>query len=192
MWPPSVSPTSSSSTCSRPSSTAPTRTPGGRPNPSSSAEPDNAPSWAAAQSRWWRPGRRTVIPKTHPWAASWSLDGHRDTGSTIRTCNSGLLTMPLDPAPSSNTDSTRSSWLPLLARGTTLGLTQFWRHRTPDTFDANDLLLAEDITARAALAIDNARRYTRERTTAVASPRRPLGEFLQLARCTAVRLTCSD
>ncbi|UGY94912.1 HAD-IA family hydrolase [Streptomyces gobiensis] len=61
--------------------------------------------------------------------------------------------------------------LPLLARGSTLGLVQFLRHRTPDTFDADDLLLAEEITARAALSIDNARRYTRERETALALQR---------------------
>ncbi|MGW4050420.1 ATP-binding SpoIIE family protein phosphatase [Streptomyces sp. NPDC004779] len=57
--------------------------------------------------------------------------------------------------------------LPLYARGTTLGLAQFIRHRTPTPFDDDDLLLAQDIAARAALYIDNARRYTHERTTAL-------------------------
>ncbi|MFE6066992.1 SpoIIE family protein phosphatase [Streptomyces sp. NPDC056525] len=57
--------------------------------------------------------------------------------------------------------------LPLYARGTTLGLAQFVRHRTPTPFDDDDLLLAQDIAARAALYIDNARRYTHERTTAL-------------------------
>ncbi|WP_459185245.1 ATP-binding SpoIIE family protein phosphatase [Streptomyces sp.] len=57
--------------------------------------------------------------------------------------------------------------VPLLARGTTLGLAQFFRHRTDDPFDADDLLLAQEITARAAVCVDNARRYTRERATAV-------------------------
>ncbi|MFB7715393.1 SpoIIE family protein phosphatase [Streptomyces sp. NPDC056105] len=57
--------------------------------------------------------------------------------------------------------------LPLYARGTTLGLAQFVRHRTPTPFDDDDLLLAQDIAARAALYIDNARRYTQERTTAL-------------------------
>ncbi|MGW1783739.1 SpoIIE family protein phosphatase [Streptomyces sp. NPDC002143] len=58
--------------------------------------------------------------------------------------------------------------VPLLARGTVLGVALFLRHRSPDPFDADDLLLAEEITARAALSIDNARRYTRERDTALA------------------------
>ncbi|MEU6592327.1 SpoIIE family protein phosphatase [Streptomyces sp. NPDC046881] len=57
--------------------------------------------------------------------------------------------------------------LPLYARGTTLGLAQFVRHRTPTPFDDEDLLLAQEITARAAVNIDNARRYTREHTTAL-------------------------
>ncbi|WP_329320807.1 SpoIIE family protein phosphatase [Streptomyces sp. NBC_01262] len=57
--------------------------------------------------------------------------------------------------------------VPLRARGTTLGLALFLRHRTPDAFDDDDLLLAEEIAARAAVCIDNARRYSRERTTAL-------------------------
>ncbi|MFB6829929.1 ATP-binding SpoIIE family protein phosphatase [Streptomyces hydrogenans] len=69
--------------------------------------------------------------------------------------------------------------LPLYARGATLGLAQFVRHRTPAPFDDDDLLLAQDIAARAALHIDNARRYTHERTTALTLqrsllPRRPV------------------
>ncbi|MGW2014694.1 ATP-binding SpoIIE family protein phosphatase [Streptomyces sp. NPDC001927] len=61
--------------------------------------------------------------------------------------------------------------LPLYARGTLLGLAQFARHRTPAPFDDDDLLLAQEITARAAVYIDNARRYTHERTTALALQR---------------------
>jgi serine phosphatase RsbU (regulator of sigma subunit)/PAS domain-containing protein/anti-sigma regulatory factor (Ser/Thr protein kinase) len=57
--------------------------------------------------------------------------------------------------------------VPLRARGTTLGLALFLRHRTPDPFDDDDLLLAEEIAARAAVCIDNARRYSRERATAL-------------------------
>ncbi len=61
--------------------------------------------------------------------------------------------------------------VPLQARGTTLGVAVFLRHQRPDSFGEDDLLLAEEITARAALYIDNARRYTRERNTAVALQR---------------------
>ncbi|MFE2094260.1 SpoIIE family protein phosphatase [Streptomyces sp. NPDC059460] len=57
--------------------------------------------------------------------------------------------------------------VPVRARGATLGTAVFLRHRRPEPFEQDDLLLAEEITARTAVCIDNARRYTRERTTAV-------------------------
>ncbi|MEG8274802.1 SpoIIE family protein phosphatase [Streptomyces sp. AHA2] len=67
---------------------------------------------------------------------------------------------------------------PLRARGVTLGLVHFLRHRTAEPFSEDDLLLAEEIVTRAAVSVDNARRYTRERRTALALqrsllPRRP-------------------
>ncbi|MEU2623041.1 SpoIIE family protein phosphatase [Streptomyces sp. NPDC007157] len=57
--------------------------------------------------------------------------------------------------------------VPLCARGTTLGVAQFFRHRKPDAYGDEDLLLAQEIAARAAVAIDNARRYTHARATAL-------------------------
>ncbi|MBF6051429.1 SpoIIE family protein phosphatase [Streptomyces eurocidicus] len=57
--------------------------------------------------------------------------------------------------------------VPLKARGQVLGLAQFARGRSSGPFDEDDVLVAEDITARAATCIDNARRYTRERAVAV-------------------------
>ncbi|MGW1617881.1 SpoIIE family protein phosphatase [Streptomyces sp. NPDC002172] len=61
--------------------------------------------------------------------------------------------------------------VPLRARGVTLGLVHFLRHRTPETFTEDDQRLAEEIVARAAVCVDNARRYTRERHTALALQR---------------------
>ncbi|MFD7092569.1 SpoIIE family protein phosphatase [Streptomyces sp. NPDC059896] len=61
--------------------------------------------------------------------------------------------------------------VPLRARGAILGVATFSRHRSPAPFELDDLLLAEEITARAAVCIDNARRYTRERETALALQR---------------------
>jgi PAS domain S-box-containing protein len=61
--------------------------------------------------------------------------------------------------------------VPLRARGTTLGLALFLRHRNPGPFDHEDQLLAEEIAARAAVCVDNARRFTRERATALALQR---------------------
>lgn len=57
--------------------------------------------------------------------------------------------------------------VPLRARGNTLGLVQFFRHRTAATFDDDELVLAEEIASRAAVYIDNARRYTHQRSTAL-------------------------
>ncbi|GLW68316.1 hypothetical protein Kpho02_06150 [Kitasatospora phosalacinea] len=61
--------------------------------------------------------------------------------------------------------------VPLTARGTTLGVAIFLRHRSPEPFDEDDLLLATELTARAALSVDNARQYTQQRDTALALQR---------------------
>lgn len=58
--------------------------------------------------------------------------------------------------------------LPLHARGVLLGVAVFVRSDTPAPFDQADLLFAEELVAGAALSLDNARRYARER--AAASP----------------------
>ncbi|MFA3837906.1 SpoIIE family protein phosphatase [Streptomyces aureus] len=61
--------------------------------------------------------------------------------------------------------------VPLRARGVVLGLADFWRAETLEAFGEEDRSFAEELAARAAVAIDNARRYTRERTMAVALQR---------------------
>ncbi|WP_431774039.1 SpoIIE family protein phosphatase [Streptomyces cucumeris] len=68
--------------------------------------------------------------------------------------------------------------VPLRARGITLGLAVFLRHRNPELFDEDDLLLAEEIAARAAVCIDNARRYTAQRNTALTLQRNLLPRHL--------------
>ncbi|GAA2271241.1 hypothetical protein GCM10010145_54740 [Streptomyces ruber] len=58
--------------------------------------------------------------------------------------------------------------VPIRARGITLGITTFFRSdRRPEPFDEDDLSLAEELVARAAVCVDNARRYTRERNAAL-------------------------
>ncbi|MFF0042722.1 SpoIIE family protein phosphatase [Streptomyces mirabilis] len=57
--------------------------------------------------------------------------------------------------------------IPLCARGSPLGLAQFVRRHAADPFDDDELLLAQEIASRAAVNIDNARRYTQERSTAL-------------------------
>ncbi|WP_416983244.1 SpoIIE family protein phosphatase [Streptomyces sp. T028] len=68
--------------------------------------------------------------------------------------------------------------VPLSARGTTLGVAIFARHRRPEPFEQDDLVLAEELAARAAVCIDNARRYTRARGTAVTLQRSLLPQRL--------------
>ncbi|MFF9030077.1 SpoIIE family protein phosphatase [Streptomyces iakyrus] len=57
--------------------------------------------------------------------------------------------------------------VPIRSRGTTLGITTFYRRHHREAFDEEDLRLAEDIVARAGVCVDNARRYTRERDAAL-------------------------
>ncbi|MEU9009159.1 SpoIIE family protein phosphatase [Streptomyces sp. NPDC048479] len=61
--------------------------------------------------------------------------------------------------------------VPLRARGVILGVAMFWRSEKPEAFEDEDLSLAEELVARAAVSIDNARRYSREHTMAVALQR---------------------
>ncbi|OQR60433.1 PAS sensor protein [Streptomyces maremycinicus] len=61
--------------------------------------------------------------------------------------------------------------VPIQARGMTLGVAVLTRFHRPDPFTPDDVLLAEEITARAAVCIDNARRFSRERETALALQR---------------------
>ncbi|KJK35271.1 PAS/PAC sensor protein [Streptomyces variegatus] len=68
--------------------------------------------------------------------------------------------------------------VPLRARGALLGVVAFCRLERPEAFTADDLILAEELTAKAAVAIDNARRYSRERTTALALQRSLLPQSL--------------
>jgi PAS domain S-box-containing protein len=57
--------------------------------------------------------------------------------------------------------------LPLIARGTIMGMAVLYRLEGSRPFTPADLALARDLVARASVSIDNARLYTRERATAV-------------------------
>ncbi|MFI0990255.1 SpoIIE family protein phosphatase [Streptomyces exfoliatus] len=56
--------------------------------------------------------------------------------------------------------------VPLIARDEILGAFDLLRIRNPDPFDADDVLLARELAARAAIAIDNARWHQNVRTAA--------------------------
>ncbi|MEU6603323.1 SpoIIE family protein phosphatase [Streptomyces flaveolus] len=63
---------------------------------------------------------------------------------------------------------------PLTVRGQALGVVSFYRRRDEEPFDEDDIALTSDLCAHAALCIDNARRFTRERTIAATVKRRLL------------------
>ncbi|WUD74630.1 SpoIIE family protein phosphatase [Streptomyces sp. NBC_00510] len=69
-------------------------------------------------------------------------------------------------------------WVPLRARGTVLGVVTFIRYRRPGPFEPDDLLLAEELVARAAVCVDNARRWTREHEAALTLQRSLLPQTL--------------
>ncbi|MFJ5971718.1 SpoIIE family protein phosphatase [Streptomyces sp. NPDC093060] len=57
--------------------------------------------------------------------------------------------------------------VPLRARNVPLGVANFYRTVDSPAFEPEDLTFAEELAARAAVAIDNARRFTREHAMAV-------------------------
>jgi serine phosphatase RsbU (regulator of sigma subunit) len=77
--------------------------------------------------------------------------------------------------------------VPLTARGTTLGVAVLARVR-PAPFLPEDVTLARELASRAAVCVDNARRYTRERATALALQRSLLPRGV--SRQSAVELAC--
>ncbi|SFN41052.1 PAS domain S-box-containing protein [Streptomyces sp. cf124] len=117
--------------------------------------PDGSPPVESLRS-----GRAVLFQVTEPAIADWVAEDPQ-RAATIRDFGfHSAMTVPLS------------------ARGTTLGVAVFARHRHPDPFEQDDLVLAEELSARAAVSIDNALRYTRERGTAVTLQRSLLPQSL--------------
>ncbi|MDH6628259.1 PAS domain S-box-containing protein [Streptomyces sp. LBL] len=112
------------------------------------------------QVRSLRSGRAVLHRMTEPVLAEWAV---RDPLRSARLREAGVHSMMT---------------VPLTARGTTLGVAVLIRHRHPEEFQEDDLLLAEELASRAAVCIDNALRYTRERGTAVTLQRSLLPQRL--------------
>ncbi|MER6345983.1 SpoIIE family protein phosphatase [Streptomyces sp. NPDC001595] len=68
--------------------------------------------------------------------------------------------------------------VPLVARDLVLGVATFYRTRRVGPFDGNDVTLAGELAARAAISIDNARLYHREHDTAVTLQRSMLPQHI--------------
>ncbi|WP_377274204.1 SpoIIE family protein phosphatase [Peterkaempfera sp. SMS 1(5)a] len=140
---------------------------GGEPTPSAVAEMrrvavhgvrDNAPLYRAGElirfvpsspQAWGFGNGRAVVEPDLAAAPGWLA---QDADRTSRVLDFGIHSLITAP---------------LLARGVLLGMVHFYRARGSAPFAEEDLSLAEELAARAAVCIDNARRYTREHTVAV-------------------------
>jgi serine phosphatase RsbU (regulator of sigma subunit) len=78
--------------------------------------------------------------------------------------------------------------IPLIARGAIMGIAVLYRLAGSKPFTRADLSLARDLISRAALSIDNARLYTRERATALALQRSLLPR--RIADVAGLELAC--
>ncbi|MCD9876260.1 SpoIIE family protein phosphatase [Streptomyces guryensis] len=67
---------------------------------------------------------------------------------------------------------------PLVEQGVLMGIVSFWRGHASQPFEKEDVADAEELALKAAVAIDNARRYTRERETALTLQRSLLPQRL--------------
>ncbi|MHC3474935.1 SpoIIE family protein phosphatase [Streptomyces sp. 7R007] len=117
-------------------------------------------------------GRSWLERRLDPLAKEWATDIPGDRTATFMEL--GLHTVII---------------VPIRARDVTLGVTTFFRRRHQEPFDEDDLSLAEDLVSRAAVCLDNARRYTRERDAALVLqrsllPRRlPEQDAVEVAAC---------
>ncbi|WP_338059518.1 SpoIIE family protein phosphatase [Streptomyces deccanensis] len=122
-------------------------------------------------------GRSWSEPRLDPLSAEWAraVPGGRAVPAEALGLHSAMI-------------------VPVRARGITLGITTFFRRDRLDPFDAVDLGLAEELVGRAAVCVDNARRYTRERDAALALQRSLLPRRLpeQDAAEVAVRYRPAD
>jgi PAS domain S-box-containing protein len=77
--------------------------------------------------------------------------------------------------------------VPMRARGVVLGLACLYRRRNPTPYERDDLAFAEQLMSRAALCLDNARVYGRERTMArilkrdLGHPKSPVSSAVETA-----------
>ncbi|MFB7600953.1 SpoIIE family protein phosphatase, partial [Streptomyces sp. NPDC056160] len=93
--------------------------------------------------------RRPVLEPRLEAAPGWLAQDVERAGRVVRYGIHSLITVPVR------------------AGAVVLGLVDFWRSEKDEPFDAEELALAEELVARAAVSIDNARRYTREHGMAV-------------------------
>ncbi|MER6048191.1 SpoIIE family protein phosphatase [Streptomyces sp. NPDC001793] len=94
-------------------------------------------------------GESVLIPDLDLELADWAADDPVRTGQLRELGFHSLMVVPLR------------------ARGNFLGAAAFARWRPTGPFQPDDLVLAEEFVTRAAISVDNARRYTREHSAAL-------------------------
>ncbi|MFH8445050.1 SpoIIE family protein phosphatase [Streptomyces sp. NPDC018026] len=103
---------------------------------------------SSPQGRTLRTGRAVLEPRLDE-APGWQAQDFERSAQVVEYGVHSLITVPL-----------RAGTL-------VLGVVSFWRSVKPEPFDEDELALGEELVARAAVSIDNARRYTREHGMAV-------------------------
>ncbi|MEU2969322.1 SpoIIE family protein phosphatase [Streptomyces ardesiacus] len=107
---------------------------------------------SSPQGRTLREGRAVLEPRLGE-APGWQAQDYERSAQVVAYGVHSLITVPLR------------------AGSLVLGVVSFWRSVKPEPFDEDELALGEELVARAAVSIDNARRYTREHSMAVALQR---------------------
>ncbi|MFD8717606.1 SpoIIE family protein phosphatase [Streptomyces sp. NPDC059629] len=110
-----------------------------------------------------RTGRSHLVPvlDTDAYLGPWV---HHDPARAQKVRDSGVHSLMV---------------VPIRARRCVLGLALFGRSEEPKPFREDDLLLAEELVTRAALCLDNALQYARERTAALTLQRDLLPQRVQ-------------
>ncbi|MGP3948736.1 SpoIIE family protein phosphatase [Streptomyces sp. 7N604] len=111
-------------------------------------------SWlpASPQARCLETGRPVLEPELSR-AVDWVANDPRRSRKVLESGVHSLITVPMR------------------ARGVILGVVSFYRAEGLGAFEDDDLWLADELVGRAAVCIDNARRFTREHTMALALQR---------------------
>ncbi|MFF8279767.1 SpoIIE family protein phosphatase [Streptomyces lateritius] len=151
--------TRDAATPERPETPASPETPEGPESPASPATPV-FPATAAPTATPERVPESAPVPDAAPPPESGEAS-HEPTGASDPSAADPSGTRTEEAVPHT------AIIVPILARGVTLGVATFFRSRRDEAFDEDDLRLAEELVARAAVCLDNARRYTRERAAAL-------------------------
>lgn len=117
-------------------------------------------------------GEPVFVPPTSPFTGV--LRSGRSHFEPVLDTSPGSRLDQLDPARAQKVREHAMHSLmvvPIHARGAVLGVAVFVRTEDPRPFEEDDLLLAEELVSWAALALDNARQYARERAAALALQR---------------------